>query len=55
MRKIENIDDVVNTLLKAGHNNVQVVDLTKHTFEEQLHIVFCTDILVGVQGAGLTW
>ena len=55
MRRIEDIDDVVSTLLKAGHNNVQVVDFSKHTFKEQLHIVLCTDILVGVQGAGLTW
>ena len=54
-RRILNAEELRNATLALGLKNVEI-----HTFEgksliEQYRIIYCTDILIGVQGAGLGW
>lgn len=54
LRRIQNRDALLQALLKAGFK-AQLVDLADLSFKQQWEIIRCTDILVGVQGAGLQW
>ena len=54
-RMILNIEEILNATQSMGYKAVKVVDFAKLDFVEQLRTVHCTDILIGVQGAGLTW
>ena len=39
----------------SGYNNVEEVIFETLQFETQMKIIQCTDLLIGVQGAGLQW
>jgi len=55
-RKILNIEALVNAIKHIPNTHTQVV-IFEHipNMLEQLRIVRCTDLLIGVQGAGLQW
>ena len=38
-----------------GYKNTQITLLELMTMEDQLKLIHCTDVLIGVQGAGLQW
>ena len=38
-----------------GFHNVELVYFENLPFEVQLNLIHCTDLLIGVQGAGLQW
>lgn len=38
-----------------GYQNTVMVILEHLSFEEQMKLIHCTDVLIGVQGAGLQW
>ena len=52
---ILNIEEMLNATRSLGYKAVTVVDFARLDFVQQLRTVHCTDILIGVQGAGLTW
>ena len=52
---IWNIEEMLNVTRSMGYKAVRVVDFARLDFVQQLRTVHCTDILIGVQGAGLTW
>ncbi len=53
-RLILNVQQLVDVIVKLGYN-VERVYLEKLTFFEQYQLIRCTDILVGINGAGLQW
>ena len=53
-RKVTNMVELVSVTKKLGLRT-QVVSLEKLTVLEQYATIRCTDVLVGVQGAGLQW
>ena len=54
-RMILNIEEMLNATRSMGYKAVKVENFAKLDFVQQLPTVHCTDILIGVQGAGLTW
>ena len=54
-RMILNIEEISNATRSMGYKAVRVADFAELNFVQQLRIVHCTDILIGVQGAGLAW
>ena len=38
-----------------GYKNTQIRLLEAMKMEDQLKLIHCTDVLIGVQGAGLQW
>ena len=53
-RKILNIEELRQVTIEMGYN-VQIVRFEKFSLAEQAQIIHCTDILVGTQGAALSW
>ena len=54
-RKILNIHEVLHNIKLLGSHNVTVVTFEQHSLREQMRIAYCSDILIGVHGAGLAW
>ena len=54
MRTVQNAKELKEAAIKAGFN-ATIVYLSNFSIREQLNIMMCTDILVGIQGAGLRW
>ena len=54
-RKILNADELKRAAEEIGFNWTDVVTFEDVTLRQQLKNVACSDILVGVQGAGLEW
>ena len=54
-RMILNINELQYAAQNAGFNNTEVVVFEDLSTKEQMKIVRCTNIFVGVQGAGLAW
>ncbi len=46
---------MLERLSGEGYRNVSAVSFEKYSLEEQMQIAHCTDVLIGVQGAGLMW
>ena len=42
-------------LIFRGYNNTDIVLLEQMELSDQMKLIHCTDVLVGVQGAGLQW
>lgn len=54
-RHIINVMQLVNVTRKRGFRYVRVEYLENRTIHEQLRIIHCSSILIGVQGAALTF
>ncbi len=54
-RKITNIGKVKARLIRGGVKKVIIAKMEEMTMVEQVHLVYCTDVLVGAHGAGLMW
>ena len=54
IRTIQNAQELKEAATKAGFDT-KVVYLSRHSVTEQFKIIMCTDILVGIHGAGLRW
>ena len=39
----------------SGYHNAEVVYLEEKRMKDQMQLILCTDVLIGVQGAGLQW
>ena len=50
-----NVDEIRQAFIGHGYDNVAVLSLERYSMPQQLQVIKCTRILVGVQGAGLTW
>ena len=53
-RRILNLRQLTKVATDLGYT-VRAVALEKYTFAEQAQLIYCTEILVGVTGAGLQW
>ena len=49
------IDNIEEIQLQLSNLNIQYIYFEDHSLEKQLEIVYNTDILIGVHGAGLAW
>ena len=49
------MQQLVQALKLNSSHNVEAVVMEKLTVRKQMQKVFCTDIMIGVHGAGLTW
>ena len=54
-RKILNIKDVAKKLALDTSRQIKVITFEELSIQKQMQEVYCTDIMIGVQGAGLTW
>ena len=54
-RKIININELVRVAKNYGYKNVKIVYLEEHSTAEQMQIMYCADVLLGVQGSGMVW
>jgi biopolymer transport protein ExbD len=54
-RHLANINEVVNYFTSHGINNVQIVQFETLNIFEQLSTVMCSNVFIGVHGAGLGW
>ena len=54
-RKILNIKDLANALALHETVEVKVITFEEMSIQKQMQEAYCTDILIGVQGAGLAW
>ena len=54
-RKILNLNDVVTQLKNAGFTSTQSLTFEEYTVAEQMQMMTCADLLIGVQGAALQW
>ncbi len=54
-RQILNLEELLKAAKDMGFKNTQVFTFENMTFSEQYAIIRCTDILIGVRGAGLQW
>lgn len=54
-RRIINLQQLQQQVIKLGFQNTQIVVLEKLTFLQQYEIARCSVILVGINGAGLEW
>ena len=54
-RKILNLDSIIRKLTFHTNHHIQSFCFELHSIKEQMQRTFCTDILIGVHGAGLTW
>ena len=54
-RKILNSDKLQNMLQQRTKQNVKTLFLENLPLRQQMQEVECTDIMIGVHGAGLTW
>ena len=54
-RVILNIDKFRSVLRERGYSDVRVESFENQTVQEQIRIVRCASVLIGVQGAGLAW
>ena len=54
-RKILNLDDIVARLRKLGFTNTRSLTYEEYTVEDQIRLMACTDLLIGVQGAAMQW
>ena len=55
VRVLVNEEEVIMAIRKAGYEGVQLIDFAEYPFIEQLQIAYCTDILIGAEGAGMMW
>ena len=53
-RKILNVDKLMSIAKEFGYNPKEVL-LEKMTIKEQAQLIYCTNVLVGLNGAGLQW
>ena len=53
-RQILNAEDMKKIAEDLGYN-AKIVQMEKLTLKEQAQLIHCTDVLVGVAGAGLQW
>ena len=54
-RKILNIEQLTETLMRMTSQDVETVAMETLSIREQIKKVYCSDVLIGVHGAGLTW
>ncbi len=54
-RSILNAEQLQNTAKSKGFKYTEIVIFEKLSLQEQLQVIACTDVLVGIQGAGLEW
>ena len=54
-RRILNIEELREGLYKAGFQNINILTFEDMMLKQQMQTVYCTDIMVGVYGAGLQW
>ena len=54
-RRILNIDYLAQLARDFGHKNVRIEYFEKYSLYEQFDIIRCSVVLVGVQGAALSW
>ena len=54
-RKILNIAQLKDTLMSRTLQDVETVAMETLSIRKQIEKVYCSDILIGVHGAGLTW
>lgn len=55
LRKILNVNDLLEAAKAEGYPESEVIILENLSVEEQLKLVACSPVMVGVQGAGLQW
>ena len=55
IRRIINLNEIINHLQINTLQNVKSILFEALELREQLQEALCADILIGVQGAGLTW
>ncbi len=55
LRRIMNAEVLKQEAIKFGWTNTDVVTFEDLSIEDQLKTIACTDVLVGIQGAGLEW
>ncbi len=51
-RKILNVQDIKGNLTQAGYSHVTSTAFETHSLREQMLLAYCSDILIGVHGAG---
>ena len=54
-RKIINIEELINNLIFNTSEDVETIAMETLSIREQIQKVHCTDVFIGVHGAGLTW
>lgn len=54
-RKILNSQEIINFAKSLGYTNSSVVYMEDLSIQEQMQVIHCADVLIGVQGAALTW
>ena len=54
-RKILNIEQLIETLMSMTSQDVETVAMETLSIRKQIEKVYCSDVLIGVHGAGLTW
>ena len=54
-RNITNVMDLQIALSKQTRQNVYIAYLERLSVRKQMQIIQCTDIMIGVHGAGLAW
>ena len=54
-RKILNIHEIMSHLHKAGYTDVTATAPERRSLRGQMLLAYCSDLLIGVHGAGLGW
>ncbi len=55
VRLILNVDQLKQAANQLGFDNIDVVDFANITIFDQYQLIRCTQILIGINGAGLQW
>ena len=54
-RQILNLDEIYTAIMEAGYINVNIYSFERMSVLEQLRIVHCSAVLIGVHGQALEW
>ena len=54
-RKILNIEHLTQSLIRRTLQDVETIAMKTVSIRKQIGKVYCSDVLIGVHGAGLTW
>ena len=54
-RRVLNMEDLQDATLRSNFSSVQIVMFEDMSLKNQIQTAYCTDILIGIHGAGLQW